>query len=58
MNEEISCTNNKQKRLRVDGKFFKPYKSNCFSILVNLFKERYISSVKSYEYLSKVVIKV
>ena len=29
MNEEICCTNNKQKRLRVDGKFFKLYKSLC-----------------------------
>ena len=57
----------KEKGLRMNGKmmtltFFKPYKvclknqGNCFPyLLVNLFKERYISSAKSYKNLNKLI---
>ena len=69
MSEEIGTLLTKKKRLRTNGKmmtltFLKLYtvyiKNGTIHfpyLLVNLFKERYISSVKSCKYLNKLTIK-
>ena len=65
MNEEICCINNEGKTAKNewendDSDFFQAlcsiYKKSGQLFFHNLFKERYICSVKSYKYLNKLLI--
>ena len=65
MNEEIHCITNKGKTAKNEFEsdvsdflwaLYSIYKEQFFPYwLVELFKERFISSVKSYKYLSKLI---
>ena len=64
MNEESNCITNEGKTAKIEWEnddsdflqaLYSAYKNLFLYLLVNLVKERYIRSVKSYKYLNKLL---